>query len=64
MNSRGEARSSGLVEKENTMTHATNKPIPKLRKAAQPPLSHPGAIPGSGRAKKPPLSEPLPPAKS
>ena len=40
------------------MTRGTNNPIPKLRKAAQPPLSHPGAIPDSDRAKKPPLSEP------
>jgi hypothetical protein len=40
------------------MTRGTNKPIPKLRKAAQPPLSHPRAIPDSDRAKKPPLSEP------
>src|SRR5450755_4239749 len=57
MNSRGEAilRARG---KENTMTHVTNKPIPKLRKAPQPPLSHAGAIPDSDRAKRPPLSEP------
>jgi hypothetical protein len=34
------------------------KPIPKLRKAPQPPLSHAGAIPDSDRAKRPPLSEP------
>jgi hypothetical protein len=40
------------------MTHITNKPIPKLRKAAQPPLSHPGATPDSDRAKKPRLDEP------
>ena len=40
------------------MTHGTNKPIPKLRKAPQPPLSHAGAIPDSDRAKRPPLSEP------
>jgi hypothetical protein len=36
----------------------TNKPIPKLRRAAQPPLSRPGAIPDSDRAKRPALSEP------
>jgi hypothetical protein len=36
----------------------TSKGIPKLRKAPKPPLSHPGAIPDSGRAKKPALSEP------
>jgi hypothetical protein len=40
------------------MTRGTDKPIAKLRKAAQPPLSHPGAIPDPDRAKKPPLSEP------
>jgi hypothetical protein len=40
------------------MTHITNKPIPGLRKASQPPLSHPGATPDSDRAKGPPLSEP------
>lgn len=40
------------------MTHIINKRIPKLRKAPQPPLSHPGAIPDSDRAKKPALSEP------
>jgi hypothetical protein len=40
------------------MTPITIKPIPKLRKASQPPLSHPGAIPDSDRAKRPPLSEP------
>jgi hypothetical protein len=40
------------------MIHMTNKPIPKLRRAAQPPLSHPGAIPDSDRAKRPALSEP------
>jgi hypothetical protein len=40
------------------MTHITNKRIPKLRNAAQPPLSHPGATPDSDRAKRPPLAEP------
>jgi hypothetical protein len=40
------------------MTHLTKKPIPKLRRAPQPPLSHAGAIPDSDRAKRPPLSEP------
>jgi hypothetical protein len=39
------------------MTHGTKKPIPKLRKAPQPPLSYAGAIPDSDRAKRPPLSE-------
>jgi hypothetical protein len=40
------------------MTSIINKPAPKLRKASQPPLSHPGATPDSDRAKKPPLGEP------
>jgi hypothetical protein len=40
------------------MRRSTNKPIPKLRKAPRPPLSHAGAIPDSDRAKRPPLSEP------
>ena len=34
------------------------KRIPKLRKAAQPPLAHPGATPDSDRARRPPLAEP------
>jgi hypothetical protein len=40
------------------MLHITNKPIPKLRKPPQPPLSHAGATPDSDRAKKPRLAEP------
>jgi hypothetical protein len=40
------------------MSHSTNKPISKLRKAPQPPLSRRGATPDSDRAKRPPLSEP------
>jgi hypothetical protein len=40
------------------MTPITSNPIPKLRKAPQPPLSYPGAIPDSDRAKRPPLAEP------
>ena len=39
------------------MSHITNKSIPKLRKAPQPPLAYAGAVPDSDRAKKPPLSE-------
>ena len=35
-----------------------NKLTRKLRKAPQPPLSHPGATRDSDRAKKPPLTEP------
>ena len=57
MNSRSEGRCSGLVERQWNMTPITKKLIPKLRKAPQPPLSHPGAIPDSDRAKKPPLGE-------
>jgi hypothetical protein len=37
------------------MTRITNKPTPKLRKAPQPPLSHPGATADADRAKRPPL---------
>ena len=40
------------------MTLITNNPIPKLRRASQPPLSRPGSISDSDRAKKPPLAEP------
>ena len=40
------------------MTLITNNPIPKLRKAPQPPPSYPGATPDSDRAKKPRLAEP------
>jgi hypothetical protein len=39
-------------------THITNKPVPKLRNAAQPPLSHPGATRDSDRAKRPWLVTP------
>jgi hypothetical protein len=34
------------------------KPIPKLRKASQPPLAYPGATPDSDRARRPPLADP------
>ena len=47
-----------LGKKLWNMTHITKKPIPKLRKAPQPPLSHAGAIPDSDRAKRPRLSQP------
>src|ERR1700737_4392504 len=40
------------------MTHIANNPIPKLRKASQPPLLYPGATADSDRAKRPPLAEP------
>ena len=44
--------------KKTIMTHIINKPILKLRRAPQPPLSYPGATRDSDRAKKPPLAEP------
>jgi len=40
------------------MTSIINKPVPRLRKAPQPPLSHPGATPDSDRARRPPLADP------
>src|ERR1700733_2629116 len=40
------------------MAQITIKATPKLRKASQPPLSHPGATPDSDRAKRPPLADP------
>jgi hypothetical protein len=40
------------------MTHTTDNPKAKLRKAPQPPLSYPGAAADSDRAKKPRLAEP------
>src|ERR1700682_3318006 len=40
------------------MPHIINKPIPKLHKAPQPPLSHPGATPDADRAKRPSLDNP------
>ena len=40
------------------MSRTIHKPLPKLRKAAQPPLSHRGATPDSDRAKRPPLDQP------
>jgi hypothetical protein len=40
------------------MTTMIDNPLPKLRKAPQPPLSRPGTTPDSDRAKRPPLSEP------
>jgi len=51
------ARSKEL-KKKKTMTHIANKPIPKLRKAPQPPLPYAGATPDSDRARRPPLAEP------
>ena len=43
------------------MTHIANKPIPKLRKAPQPPVPYPGATPDSDRARNPSLVQPFPP---
>ena len=47
-----------LGKKQWTMSHHTNKPIPKLRGVPQPPLPYPGATPDSERAKQPPLVGP------
>jgi hypothetical protein len=59
MNSLSGEASSGLFgKKQSKMTPNSNNPVPKLRKAPQPPLSHPGATPDSDRAKRPPLAEP------
>ena len=41
-----------------SMAHIANKPRPKLPRAPQPPLSHPGATADSDRARKPSLTEP------
>jgi hypothetical protein len=41
------------------MPDITNRPMRKLRNAAQPPLSHRGATPDSDRARKPRLAEPI-----
>jgi hypothetical protein len=57
------SRSKGVLfpplgKKHSNMSQIVNKPITKLHKAPQPPLSYPGATPDSDRAKKPPLAEP------
>jgi hypothetical protein len=57
MNSRGEVRSSPCGKK-TLMASIINKPVPKLRKAPQPPLSHPGATRDSDRPRRPPLGDP------
>jgi hypothetical protein len=41
------------------MARINNKSLPKLRRAPQPPLPHPGATPDSDRARRPPLGSPL-----
>ena len=48
-----------LASWEETMKCLSPKPIPKLHKAPQPPLSHPGATPDSDRARKPALADPV-----
>jgi len=57
MNGRSAGCSSRLLGRDNEMP-ITDKPIPKLHKAPQPPLSHPGATPDSDRARKPALADP------
>ena len=47
-----------ISSKETSNNKPMHKPIPKLRKAPQPPLSHLGATADSDRAKRPPLAEP------
>jgi hypothetical protein len=47
-----------ISSKETSNNKPMNKPIAKLRKAPQPPLSHLGATADSDRAKRPPLAEP------
>jgi hypothetical protein len=47
-----------LEKKQSYMTRITHKPTPKLHRAPQPPLSHPGATPDGDRAKKPRLVDP------
>jgi hypothetical protein len=58
MNSRSEGSCYGLLERQWNMSDITSKPLPKLNKAPQPPLSYRGATPDSDRAKKPRLAEP------
>lgn len=49
-----------LGENQLNVTPIIKNRQPKLRKASQPPLSHPGAAPDSDRARKPRLAEPVP----
>jgi len=55
---RSEGKIWALGKKYVDMPHISNRPTPRLRKAPQPPLSHPGAPADSDRAKKPSLVEP------
>jgi hypothetical protein len=45
-------------ENRPNMSHTITNPLRKLPKAPQPPLSHPGAVPDSDRAKRPSLAQP------
>jgi hypothetical protein len=54
-------QSQTSIGADNWKMNRVNKPLPKLRKAPQPPLSHAGAIPDSDRAKSPPLDRPCGP---
>ena len=49
---------TNIGKKKWNMPHNANKPISKLDKAPEPPLSHPGAAPDSDRARKPALADP------
>ena len=46
------------LRRKHQIISLMNRPIPKLRKAPQPPLSQLGATADSDRAKRPPLAEP------
>jgi hypothetical protein len=54
-----ERRCIAFWKEKWNMTHITDRPIPKLDKAPQPPLSYPGATPDSDRARKPALADPV-----
>ena len=59
MNNRCKARAiCSFLDRNNGMTYIINKPIHKLHRVPQPPVSYPGATPDSDRAKKPALVEP------
>jgi hypothetical protein len=57
MDSQRRVLPSGLGKRKRNMAHTTEKPIPELRKAPQPPLAYRGATPDADRAKKPSLAE-------
>jgi hypothetical protein len=46
------------MKRDNRTPHINSKPLPKLSEAARPPLSYPGAVPDSDRAKRPALVDP------